>query len=112
MERFPKCRRLRKRREFLAVQGSGEKVHTRHFLLLARRDPNSGGRVGITVSKRVGNAVARNRVKRMVREVARTTPGFLRPGRDVVVVAKRGADSLTSEAVRSDLTRGLRRLPS
>jgi len=109
-ERFSKDRRLRKRREFLAVQSGGEKVHTRHFLLLVRRTSNSCGRVGITVSKRVGNAVTRNRVKRLVREVARRTGALTVAGTEVVVIAKASAARADLQTVHADLVRGAGRI--
>jgi len=102
---FPRSRRLRKRRDYLAVQEGGAVVHTRHFVLLVKRD--GGGRVGITVSKKVGNAVIRNRVKRLVREAVRQwgEASWVPAGRDVVVVAKRSAARARFDEVARDLDR-------
>ena len=99
-ERLTKSMRLRRRREFLAVQGSGSgsKVSGRHFVALAiRRDPNDGGpgRVGLTVTRRVGNAVTRNRIKRLARDWLRRH-GWVPTGWDVVIIAKDSAASLSS----------------
>ncbi len=88
---FPKRVRLRKRREFLAVQNAGERVNGRHFLALVKR--GGSGRVGITVSKKVGNSVTRNRIKRLVREFIRTS-GWVPDTADVVIIAKRTAAGL------------------
>ena len=84
--------RLRKRAEFVAVQSDGKKLHGRHVLVLAktRRDPETSGRLGITVTKKVGNAVVRNRIKRFVREWMRLH-GWVPAGWDIVVVAKDSA---------------------
>ena len=48
-------------------------------------------RLGITASKKTGNAVKRNRTKRLIREFFRLNKSFLPHGYDIVVVAKRGA---------------------
>jgi ribonuclease P protein component len=109
---FPKQRRLRKRREFLAVQTSGRATHGRYFLVVAvvagrscgRLPASAGGRVGITVSKKVGSAVKRNRIKRLVREYLRRHD--FAPTRDVVVIAKRRAvDVRGYDDVARDLDR-------
>ncbi|MEM9488618.1 MAG: ribonuclease P protein component [Myxococcota bacterium] len=91
--------RLRRRRDFLAVQQSGTAIHGKHFLAVVARyatqpGNSSSGRVGITVSKKVGNAVVRNRIKRLVREYARHNANAF-AGWDVVIIAKRGAAGLT-----------------
>jgi ribonuclease P protein component len=106
-QRFPKQVRLRRRSDFLAVQRGGRKLHTRHFLVVVMPRASANGRLGITVSKKVGNAVTRNRVKRLVREFARTTPGWTPPGDcDVVVIAKRSAAEVHGlVAVAADLGR-------
>jgi ribonuclease P protein component len=84
-----KSMRLRRRQDFLAVQSEGAKIHGRMFLALVR--PTEGpGRVGLTVTRRVGNAVTRNRIKRLVREWLRQN-GWVPAGCDVVIVAKEGA---------------------
>jgi ribonuclease P protein component len=105
--------RLRRRREFLAVQEEALKLHGRHVLALARKrsDPELVGRLGITVTKKVGNAVVRNRIKRRLREWLRLH-GWVPKGWDIVLVAK---DSAARQGHPSDfaadLTRILQQLP-
>ena len=100
---FPRSGRLRKRRDYLAVQAAGTVLHARHFVILVKRD--GGGRVGITVSKKIGNSVVRNRVKRLVREAVRRWGDlpWVPPGRDVVVVAKRSVVAAGLDEVARDL---------
>ena len=69
------------------------RVHSAHFvLLLHRRDPEDGvgGRLGLVAARRVGNAVARNRGKRLVREWFRRLPEGRMPDVDIVVILKPG----------------------
>ncbi len=59
--------------------------------MLRCREDDSGARLGITVSKRVGNAVVRSRVKRLVREAFRATRELWPPDVDLVVIGRRSA---------------------
>lgn len=99
---FPKIGRLRKRREFLSVQQSGKAHHGRYVVLVCAAGL---GRVGITVSKRVGNAVVRNRVKRRVREILRqdVLGSLSTQDRDIVVVAKSPSALATLPAMREEI---------
>ena len=104
--------RLRRRPEFVVVQTEGQKLHGRHLLAMARKrsDPALSGRLGITVTKKVGNAVVRNRIKRMLREWMRVH-GWVPTGWDLVLVAKESAArQLHPEDFATDLTRILRSL--
>jgi ribonuclease P protein component len=115
---------LRRRTDFLAVQQSaqqpgGRRVSGPHFLLLARRRPaddrtapTNKSRLGLTVSRKVGNAVERNRVKRWIRESYRTLPGLAPAGTDLVVIARSGAKDLGFRATSAELVSLLRRLRS
>jgi ribonuclease P protein component len=89
---FGKQQRIRKRAEFQHIQGSGRRVFTRNFvLMLAARDKSDehpSARLGITVSRRAGNAVQRNRAKRLIREAFRATRELWAPDLDVVVIAR------------------------
>ena len=106
-ERFPKAARVRRRAEYLALQRDGRRCHTAHLVVLRR--PAIGGRprLGVTVSKRIGNAVVRNRVKRLVREVFRVRQASIRPPVDLVVIAKPGAERLTYAQVAAEFAKSL-----
>jgi ribonuclease P protein component len=110
--RITKEMRLRRRAEFVVVQTKGQKLHGRHVLALARKrsDPELAGRLGITVTKKVGNAVVRNRIKRLVREWMRLH-GWIPQGWDVVVVAKdTAARQVHPDDFAPDLSKFLRQL--
>ncbi len=87
-------------------------------LLVARRrvdeDPASEGgspsRLGIVVTKKVGSAPERNRVKRLCRECFRQWPGFVPDGVDLVVIARAGAPELRLSEVREQWSRARPRL--
>jgi len=83
--------RLKSRPQFLAVR-QGEKRKGGFFLLevLDRKTPETEARVGFTVTKKHGNAVERNRMRRRLKEAVRLHAGFaMQPGHDYVVVARR-----------------------
>jgi ribonuclease P protein component len=107
---------LSRRAEFLAAARAARQG-TGGFLLQARRrlpgeaDP-AAIRVGFTASKKVGNAVARNRAKRRLREVARLVlPEAGRPGWDYVLVARPGVTvDRPFDALLSDLRWALKKV--
>jgi ribonuclease P protein component len=103
--------RLRQRADFLAT-ASGAKVATAAFVLQARRRGDGGPvRVGFTVSRRVGTAVERNRVRRRLKEIVRLSAATgLSSGHDYVVVGRRAALSLPFDQITEDFKRALRRL--
>jgi ribonuclease P protein component len=106
---YPRSARLRRRPEFLAVQKDGRRSHTAHFVVIARPAPGPTSRLGITASGRIGNAVVRNRIKRVVREVFRQTRPWLTAVRDVVVIAKPGAETLSYAQAAIELEPALAR---
>lgn len=111
-ETLPREERLRKRAEFTRVQGRGKKHHTERFLVfvLPRKPGNetAPARLGVTVSKKVGGAVVRNRVKRLLREAFRRRKTLFPMGLDIVFIAKQTA----SKSELADLLRELERLCS
>lgn len=96
--RFPASQRIRKRGEFREVQSHGRRVVTQHFvfLIFRRTDAVTGAapRLGITASRKVGNACVRNRAKRLIREAFRATPPMWKPEIDVVVIVRSALSGL------------------
>src|SRR5262249_1397214 len=104
--------RLRQRADFLAAARES-RVATAGFVLQSRKRDDDGGpvRVGFTVSKKVGSAVERNRVRRRLREIVRlSAEAELRSGHDYVLIGRRAALSLPFERLNEDFKGALRRL--
>ncbi|MBN2575382.1 MAG: ribonuclease P protein component [Deltaproteobacteria bacterium] len=101
--------RLRKRSAFVAAQAHGHRRSGRTLVVyaVARNEPNAGqlGRLGLTVSRKVGGAVTRNRVKRWVRESYRRLSGDRWTGADIVVIAKPAAAGSSYQAITGELRR-------
>jgi len=99
--RFPSRSRVRKRVEFLKIQDNGLRVSTPRFVLIlsASAAPHSEPRLGITASRRVGNAVVRSRAKRLIREAFRATRALWPAGIDLVVIVKRSTEDSKLDSV-------------
>ena len=83
--------RLRRRADFLKA-ATGSKAAAAPFVLQAlKRGDDASMRVGFTVSKKVGNAVERNRVRRRLREIVKRYAALMRPGYDYVLVGRPAA---------------------
>ena len=115
-ESFGRSGRLRRRVDFLAVQDRGRRIAGANYLVfglprssdLSQRE--SRARLGVTVSRKVGGAVTRNRVKRWVRESYRRLQGLAPTGTDVVVVARPPAAASGYEATKEELASLLKKL--
>ena len=103
--------RLRHRADFLAA-AAAVKVSTRAFIVQMRDRRDDGpARVGFTVSKKVGNAVERNRVRRRLREIVRHAAGdTARSGHDYVLVGRRAGLNAPFSGLLEDFKSALRRL--
>ena len=115
----PRIGRLRRRSEFLRVAASGKKAPVKGLVLQARATENGQAHVdgdanfwlGITVSRKVGKAVARNRARRRLRAAARhVLPALAAPGNDYVLIGRRATLTRPFPALLSDLEAALRRL--
>jgi len=82
-------------------------VTTPHFVLLvaARPDVSGPNRLGLVVTRKIGGAVVRNRIKRVCREAFRTWPDLLPGGVDLVVIARARPRDLSLATVRAEWAR-------
>jgi ribonuclease P protein component len=105
--RFRRADRILRSREFQHVARHGSRAASQSFVVLvARGDGGAEGprRLGVTVSRRVGNAVVRNRVKRRVREWFRRERVAMPPGLDWVVIARPEAARLPAQETWRELS--------
>lgn len=86
--------RLRRRADFVRVQHSSVRVTSKNFVFLIAPGLAASWRVGITVTRKVGCAVVRNRARRLIREAIRHLPGFVPMGIDVVVIVRRALENM------------------
>ena len=102
--RFTKGARLRYRQEFLRAQAQGKRFHTHHFGVTLAPMAEDHPRLGLVATRRMGKAVRRNRVKRLLREFFRRHQTGL-PAFDLVIMAKKGAAALEYHQVEEELGR-------
>ena len=102
-ECYPGFCRLRKSWEYRLVRKMGCKFYTSHFVLLVLVNNEKQSRLGVTVSRKVGNAIQRNRLKRVIREFFRVNVHLYPALRDYSIIAKRGAALLSSSEINREL---------
>ncbi len=109
-EKFARHQRIVRPAEYLAIYDGGQKLQSRRFVLFIKRNDSGHHRLGMTVSRKVGGAVTRNRIKRWFREIFRRQsteiPGHL----DIVVNAKRSCSQATFNDLRDEFLAATRRL--
>jgi len=109
-QRFGKARRVRRSREYQRAFKAGARVHGRFFTLVLAPNEVSMVRLGIVASRKLGNAVTRNRVKRLIRDVFRRTMlPTTQPGLDVVVIPRGGMVEAPYESLQEDFRVTLKR---
>ncbi|WP_374306082.1 ribonuclease P protein component [Methylocella sp.] len=104
--------RLKKRADFLRA-AKGGRQHARAFTLQAadRDETDTPPRFGLTVTKKTGGAVKRNRIRRRLREALRLgAPLPARPGRDYVIIARIEALTQSFPSLQADLARAIGRI--
>lgn len=104
-ESFPATSRLLRRGEFREVQERGLRHAGAALVLLALPTSLGRRRLGLTVSRKVGHAVCRARVKRRLRDIFRKERGRLPPSVDLVIIARKAAAEASYEALLREFTR-------
>ncbi len=97
--RFSEKERLRKRREFQKVFKEGKVFSNDQIIVYALLNSGEISRLGITVGRKFGNAVKRNRLKRILREAYRLNKQLLHRGVDIIVIPRSGFSDLTLKSI-------------
>jgi ribonuclease P protein component len=98
---LPRSARVRSRRDFARVFGSRLRASDRWITLYAAANEQGCARLGISVGRRFGGAVRRNRIKRLIREAFRHIRHELRPPADWIVIPRRESEPTAAELQRS-----------
>lgn len=94
---------LRKNHEFQAVYKNGKQYANKYLVMYVKENGLSCNRIGISVSKKVGNSVIRHRVKRLIKEGYRLQEIIFNSGLDIVIVARVSAASVGFHELESAL---------
>jgi len=103
LQAFGKEERIRKRQDYLRIYEQGTRRYSQRFTIITCRNSSGIRRLGMTVGKKAGNAVQRNRIKRLLREFFRLNKLRLPASQDIVIIAKKGILPLTYNDVRAEL---------
>ena len=95
--------KLKKSWQFRKIYNEGNKYFSKLFILYVLPNNTQEIRIGLTVTKKVGISVQRNRIKRVIREVFRSYEGIT-PGNDLVVIARKSAVNLKYSPARNSLS--------
>lgn len=103
--KFTKKERLRLTNDFKKVYDRGKAYHSKKLVLFVLHTSNSMRRIGFVAGKKVGKAVKRNKVKRLLREVYRLNKNRLISGLDLVIVAKKDSAELGFKEIEGEVLR-------
>ena len=100
--------RLRNNREFKTVYSKGKNFWNRNLILYKKKNELEESRLGITITKKFGNAVTRNRVRRRISEIYRLNLYRIKKGYDLVIIPKKNVIDLSNKDLKSALEHILR----
>ena len=101
--------RIKKNKEFQAAFQKGQSFANRQFVVYSlKKEGQDHYRIGLSVSKKIGNAVTRNRIKRYVRQSIFELNDQLAPGNDYVIIARKPAAEMDFFEVKKSLTHVLK----
>ena len=95
--------RVKKEKDFSAIFKKGESFANRKFVIYRLENNETHFRVGLSVSKKLGNAVTRNQIKRRIRHIIQNAKGSLVEDVDFVVIARKGVETLEYAEMEKNL---------
>lgn len=101
---FRRAEKVTNKSSYQIIYKQGGRRSSQFFTMIICGNPNGTRRIGITVTKKTGNAVFRNRIKRLIREFFRRNKDLFPAGHDTVVMAKKNIPPLTYLETEQDLT--------
>jgi ribonuclease P protein component len=107
---YTKASRILKRIDFVRLSRHNRKVNNKHFVALYHKGNNRQTRLGITVTKKVGKAVARNKLRRYVREFFRRNRHLIQNGIDLNIIVKTQASGIPSKEAFQSLENIFRKI--
>lgn len=105
-----KDKRLRSNRDFRNVYKKGEGHFNRNFTFVVKKNNLPGSRVGFSITKKFGNAVTRNKIKRRLKEIFRLNFDSLIQGYDIVVIPKQNTKELSYEELEKSCMHLIRKI--
>jgi ribonuclease P protein component len=100
---FKKEERILKRAEFINLNINGGRHCTKNFVVILKQNRGNITRLGITVSKRFGNSVKRNRIKRLIREFFRLNKQQIPKGYDIMIIARKESNNSNFLKIKEEL---------
>lgn len=97
---------LKKNYQFRFVYNRGKSVANKYLVMYVLKNDSDFNRLGISVSKKVGNSVVRSRVTRLIRESYRLSENEIKPGFDIIVIAR----TFSKDKPFSEIERSLKHL--
>ena len=101
---YRKSERIANTSRFKAIYHEGVWRSSRHFTIVTCGNTQGGKKLGITVTKKTGPAVQRNRIKRLIREFFRLNKSLFPDKHDVIIMAKKNVPPLTYQEACHELT--------
>jgi len=109
---FTKADRILKRNEYIQLSKFGRKIQNQYFIAYYAPGRRGRPRLGITVTRKFGRAVQRNRIKRFIREYFRLNKHLISGEWDINIIAKKEAADLSSEEIFGSLQNIFKRISS